>query len=70
MTDWSEPRRCVLCGNTDHRDLRVALVHWRDGEPGMAYEHVPRCIDHDACRARVAANGELWPLVETMRKSA
>ena len=61
---WTEPDRCSICGNTNRRELRYALVHWRDAEPGMQYAHVPACSDRDACRARVAAAGDPWPLVE------
>lgn len=64
MTAFTEPTRCALCGNTDRRALRTALAHWRDAPPGMAYEHIDACSDRDACRARVTANGNVWPLVE------
>jgi hypothetical protein len=65
---WTEPTRCAICGWTDKRDLRFALVHWLEAEPGMAYQHVEACRDRDACRARVADQGETWPLVESKRK--
>lgn len=62
---FTEPTYCALCGHTDKRDLRYALVHWREADPGMQYAHVPRCTNVEACRARVQANGESWPLVES-----
>jgi len=61
---FTEPERCAICGNTDRRDLRYALAHWREAAPGMAYEHVARCLDRDACRARVESQDGTWPLVE------
>jgi hypothetical protein len=64
----TEPERCAICGNTDRRDLRWRIAHWRDAEPGMAYENVGACSDREACRARVEANGETWPLVESNDK--
>lgn len=68
---FTEPESCAICGHTDSRDLRYALAHWKVAPPGMAYEHVARCLDRDACRARVTAVGDVWPLVETTeRKSA
>ena len=65
---FSEPERCALCGHTDGRDLRYALVHWRDAPPGMGYEHVTACIDRAACRARLTSRGEGWPLIETAER--
>lgn len=69
---WTEPTRCELCGHTERHDIRVSLVHWRDAPLGMAYEHLPRCIDRSACKRRVADQGDIWPLVESAneRKSA
>lgn len=62
---WPEPTRCSLCGNLERRDLTVRLVHWKDALPGMAFDQVDACSDRDACRARVVAAGEPWPLVES-----
>lgn len=67
MTDWHEPERCRICANTDKRDLEYGLVHWKEAEPGMAFEHVPRCRDRDACRARVLQAEMSWPLKEGER---
>lgn len=60
MTD---PIVCQLCGHSDKRDLGTSLAHWRDAPAGMGYEHVVRCRDAEACRARVQAAGAVWPLV-------
>jgi hypothetical protein len=46
------PDRCALCAHPDKRDLGTSLAHWRDAPKGMAYEHVVRCTDVRACRAR------------------
>ena len=62
---WTEPTVCALCRNTDRRDLRYRLAHWREAEPGMAYDHISRCIDERACRSRVEQQGEGWPLLES-----
>jgi hypothetical protein len=63
--NWTEPTRCALCGHADRRNLRYALAHWREAEPGMAYEHIQACSDRAACRARVEQQGDVWPLIET-----
>jgi hypothetical protein len=68
MPEFTQPEKCSICGHTDRRDLRYGLAHWRDAPPGMAYEHVARCLDRAACRARVEAIGDVWPLVEVERK--
>ena len=62
---WTPPEPpCRLCGNPERRDMAFRLVHWKLAEPGMAYEHVVRCADDAACRARVVAAGRSWPLVD------
>ena len=60
MTDAD---RCAICNHPDKRDLGTSLAHWRDAPLGMAYEHVVRCSDVDACRRRVSNQGDVWPLV-------
>jgi len=65
MRAWSEPERCRICGHADRRDLRYGLAHWRTAPPGMAYDHIEACADRAACRARVEAQGDTWPLIET-----
>ena len=49
--------RCDICGFEAGR-LSTALAWYRDGGP----KAVLRCEDHDACRRRVIAAGEEWPL--------
>jgi hypothetical protein len=51
---------CALC---DLRSpvVRPAVVEW--AEPAVRrFDAVPRCPDHDACRQRLEARGEPWPL--------
>jgi hypothetical protein len=53
---------CDLCQATGV-PVRHGLVAWRDWQAiGHRYEDVDRCTDVEACRARVAANGEEWPV--------
>ncbi len=56
-----EPMTCVLCHRTDS-DVRVALMAFENGDKPY-YGTDPRCPDHVACRQRVEAQGEDWPLV-------
>ena len=52
---------CDICG---HRslDVRPGLVAWKD--PAQPYAAVDRCEDVRACRARVEAAGDEWPVLE------
>ena len=52
---------CVLCGVTF--DVAVGLVDWAD-PIGRTFEAVPRCTDVAACRGRVEAAGERWPVAD------
>ena len=63
MTDASM-RTCLLCG--DSGSVRMARAKWRTGRPvgGRMWEAIPRCTDRAACRERIEALGERWPLVE------
>ena len=54
---------CLLCGISGPQ-VRPGVVEWRDPEPHR-FDVIPKCVDHAACRARVEATGEPWPLVET-----
>jgi hypothetical protein len=55
---------CLLCGD-ESPDVSVALVRYRpEFSTGRAYDHVPRCRDHEACRRRCQAIGEAWPVAE------
>jgi hypothetical protein len=54
--------RCDLCG-APNVAVRHGLVAWKDWQViGHRYEDVDRCVDVDACRARVAEAGEEWPV--------
>lgn len=58
---------CDLCGHIGS-DVRAGLVAWRNLE--QPYAHVDRCTDTEACRSRVEASGETWPLLEEARRTA
>jgi hypothetical protein len=66
MNVWSEPKECALCGAKGF-PVKVGLVEWADALPGMKYEHLARCEQRDACRSRVEAKGEQWPVREAAR---
>ena len=53
-------RQCGICNATDV-PIRHGLVAWKEPVFGK-YEDVDRCIDVDACRARVEAAGDRWPI--------
>lgn len=57
--------RCELCGRDGH-DVRVELVEWTDEaqhEYGLPiWDKALRCPDHQACRARMEATGQTWPV--------
>ena len=55
------PGPCLLCGAEG--DTRVGLVEWKVPEV-RTWDAVPVCRDRDACKGRVAALGEPWPLRE------
>lgn len=63
MTVWHQPQECGLCG-VKGQPIHVRLVEWRIAPPGMTYAHVARCDDRTACRLRVEAKGEQWPVRE------
>lgn len=58
--------RCDICGN-NQAAIRHAIVAW---VPPLhpTFEAVDRCEDVAACRARVAANGDEWPVNEKGRR--
>ena len=60
---------CDLCGATD-QPIRHGLVAWREPVFGHNFDDVDRCLDLAACKARVAAKGEPWPVVDTSREKA
>lgn len=53
---------CDICADRSI-DVRPGLVAWID--PAQPYAAVDRCSDEQACRARVEASGETWPVKET-----
>ena len=59
-----EPLACVICGDTPWQqgNVAMALIRWRDGD--KRYGSGPRCKDVVACRRRVEANDEAWPLID------
>ena len=60
-----EPRTCLLCGFEATSELIwLRPAWWREAIEGRWITTIPRCLDIDACRARVAALGEPWPLLE------
>ena len=60
----------LTCDICNHRgsDVRAGLVAWRD--PAQPYGNVDRCSDQAACRSRVKASGEEWPVREPERRTA
>ena len=55
---------CELCG-VESRDVRSGLACYSDDG---RFERIDRCSDHQACRDRVEASGEAWPLVDITQK--
>lgn len=59
---------CSLCGFEGHeaREVRIELVEFLEPEvheiAWRRYDSVPRCVDRIACRQRVEAIPEPWPL--------
>jgi hypothetical protein len=57
---------CLICGHHDEfGTITLRLAWWRSPEKITA---IPRCLDLESCRLRVAANGEPWPLLEPGEK--
>lgn len=61
MSVWTEPTVCELCGNARGGEVKFGIIRRPDNPPGMQYEHVPRCLDKNACRARVEAKERVKP---------
>ena len=59
---------CDICGAVD-QPVRPGLVAWVVPAFGP-YSNVDRCIDLAGCKARVAAKGEPWPVLDTSREKA
>lgn len=60
MTAYPGIATCELCGMAS-LDVRSGLACY--AEDGR-FERIERCIDHQACRDRVEAAGEVWALVD------
>ena len=56
---------CDICGDRS-LDVRAGLVAWRD--LAQPYANVDRCSDVAACKARVQASGEPWPVIDPEEK--
>jgi hypothetical protein len=57
-------RECDLC-HLRGESIRPALVEWAQPPDGRrTWDTVFRCDDRAACRARLEAVGEPWPLAE------
>jgi hypothetical protein len=53
---------CLLCGHHDEWGaITFRLAYFAD--PPL-FSALPRCVDIEACRSRVQAAGESWPLLE------
>lgn len=61
-----QPASCLLCGlEATAAEVWLKPAWWREpGADGKRITTIPRCLDVDACRARVLAAGEAWPLLE------
>lgn len=60
---------CLLCGRQDDSEVRVRVAWYREPlfDPdglSLTIVSIPRCLDVDACKARVLAAGKTWPLLE------
>lgn len=68
MPDYQRPilpATCLLCGfEATTSDIWLMPAWWRESVDGQEVTTVPRCRQTEDCRARVAANGETWPLLE------
>jgi hypothetical protein len=53
---------CLLCGIQD-ADVRPGLAWFEPALASGAVQSIHRCRDVDACRARLEATGETWPLI-------
>jgi hypothetical protein len=61
-----EPRTCLLCGlEATSATIWLKPAWWREPLDGREVTTIPRCLDIDACRRRVADAGERWLLLET-----
>jgi hypothetical protein len=54
-------RTCELCGH-EGLDVRPGIGRYTDHRQTLIVDTVIRCKDSAACRARVEAAGNAWPL--------
>lgn len=55
---------CDLCGD-ESIDVRSGLACYADDG---RFERIDRCVDHQACRDRLEALGDDWPLIDITEK--
>jgi hypothetical protein len=55
---------CDLCGSSS-LDVRTGLACYADDG---RFERIDRCVDHQACRERVEADGREWELIDITEK--
>jgi hypothetical protein len=55
---------CSLCDNPNRREVSVGLVEWSKPIDDERWTAIPRCENRVACRERVEAAGESWPVRE------
>lgn len=58
---------CVICGHDG--DVRTGVVEWLEPQDGNVWTTLPRCHDRQACRDRLEAAGDVWPLRDHTRPS-
>jgi hypothetical protein len=56
---------CVICGHES--DVAVSLIEWAEPINERRFDSVPRCRDREACRLRLEAIGETWPVADGRR---
>lgn len=58
---------CLLCGNQARGEVLVSLVRFLEPTvPGRLFDHMPRCVNRAACRARIEAAGLRWEVADTV----
>jgi hypothetical protein len=56
-----QDRTCLVCGATG-RDVGRRLAQFDPPLPSGPYQAIDRCLDSQACRDRLEAAGDPWPL--------
>lgn len=69
----SEQLTCALCGVENHGVAWRRLVEWttehRLANPDLPpWDSVDRCLDYQACRARVESAGKPWPVRDAVTR--